>query len=202
MLGLGGGMGVAVAYVPTWMKWHMGAFYIVEVYQQRGDKYHLLITLKKALSTESFTTGKNREFIVPSPAPVLFYRYGKPVLQYVVNKARPRHAKISPESVAINDPPTKGKDKGATLPDTESRSVSLFFARGAIRQMIQATKGVDLKVAFPFVILAAVAAFAVAYAIFVNVHPGFFPAPPPGYCYKAVPWTNATHVTVSGCSFP
>lgn len=200
-----------VYFVASWVPWHTGNWYRAEIYQERDAKYYQVAAKRPGLGKQSFYVGKDFEFVIPSPAPVLFYYNGRPVLQYILDKARPRHpeiddkgkiirVKLEPVKTALRTPPNVKKDgdpKDAKdkekLPDSESRSVNMFMRRGAIEQMIKATRGIDLKAAIPFVILAGVAAFMLGYVVFLQVHPGMVQAPPPGYYYKAFPIpVNAT----------
>jgi hypothetical protein len=201
-------------FIASWVPWHTGNWYRAEIYQERDDgKLYQVAAKRPALGKQSFNVGKDYEFLIPDPAPVLFYYNGRPVLQYVLGKARPRHTTltkdgkprrfpVSPETAEIKTPPNlrKALPNGAPnpadkdkLPDTESRSVSLFFRREGIKQMIQATRGTSLAGALPLILLAAGVAFMLGYVIFLNVHPGLVQAPPVGYYYKALPIpTNAT----------
>lgn len=206
MWGFGIVLGVMLGWFPRYVKWNVGQFYVAEVYQERAGSFYMVARRKVGIGDDSFVIGK-RQFIVPNPAPVVDYQNSRPVLHYLLNKGRPRHSTIGdgpseivrPSKIAIEAPPGV---KAGTAIDTESRSVWLFNASGAIKQMIQAARGLDLKAMLPFVILAAATAFMIAFVIFTVVHPGLYPNPPPGYYYKACPIpVNGSHIIqgVTGC---
>jgi hypothetical protein len=214
LFAIGAAMGGLAAWFPNYIRWHVGNFRIAEIYDERGDSLYMVARKRVRLGAQEFTIGGELQYIVPNPAPIVLYQNSRGVLHYIISKARPRYLNVgekgpkktvSPETVVVSAPPGVGrrnKTGKVENPDTESRSVSLFHRRGFLKQGLIAARGTSLAANIPMLIMVAVAALAISYIIFLSVHPGFYPAPPPGYFYKACPLpTNATHVIigVTGC---
>lgn len=225
LFALGIGIGAAGAIIPRYIRWNVGSFRIAEIYDERPGGFFMVLRKRISLGTTQFTIGKEFTFIVPNPPPVVMYNGSHGVLHYVLNRERPRHIKvgdktvksftIKPQTVAVVAPPNvpgakksvqMTGPKGTTVtkeidtnPDTESRSTHLIHKRSLVEQLAKATGSQSLAAALPIIILVAVAAFFIAYVIFVQVHPGFIQGPPPGYYYKTCPIPiNGTYVQGQG----
>lgn len=214
LFAIGSGMGALAMWLPHYIRWNVGNFRIAEIYDERPGGFYMIRRVRISLGAQSFTVGKDYEFIVPTPAPVVLYNGSHGVLHYVLDKARPRHlkvgerAKVKPETVAVQVPPNVPGNKKANgkyeNPDTESRSVHLWQKRGFLRQALASTNPASIKSMLPLIILASVAAFFIAFVVFQQWHPGFVQAPPAGYYYKVcqvVTNSNGTVIQgVGGCA--
>lgn len=186
------------AAVPPFYRWvrDMKPHYVIQIFQQRGeDAWAMVKRMQKGLGEESFVVGE-REFTIPDKAETNVYEGTNPVLMYRLDKTLPRKAKIGPTDLSITDPsnlPTKAK----TPVDPGSQATNMLFRRKGIREEIAGTRGgLNLKDALPLVIMVAITCLVLGFVIFNYWHPGLYPAPPPGYTYKVVPFpVNSTTVT-------
>lgn len=178
---------------------------IANIWEMRGDPPEYVLVKKKwlGLGEAEFNVGE-RQFIVEADTSNM-YNAGAQILDYVLTKARPRTVKlglvdrIRGKSNKQYDPikPTKAQiTKITDGKDPSSASTNLYFRREGLKQMIQATRGVDFKAFIPIGIVVLLAGIAAGFGLFSYMHPGFVQAPPAGYTYHVVPIpTNATVVS-------